>query len=52
MYVDRLASAVHCRRIVLDSLARLKDAGWSICVAINGAGDIQQAKVRATGSPI
>ena len=49
VYVDRMASAVHCRPVVLDGLARLKDAGWSIGVATNGASDIQRAKVRATG---
>ncbi|MFJ2241798.1 HAD family hydrolase [Streptomyces sp. NPDC087859] len=49
VYVDRMAAAVHCRPAVLDSLTRLKDAGWSIGVATNGASDIQRAKVRATG---
>ncbi|MET8563757.1 HAD family hydrolase [Streptomyces flaveolus] len=49
VYVDRMASAVTCRPTVLSSLARLKDAGWSIGVATNGASDIQRAKVRATG---
>ncbi|GGT04456.1 HAD family hydrolase [Streptomyces chromofuscus] len=49
VYVDRMAAAVRCRPAVLDSLARLKEAGWSIGVATNGASDIQRAKVRATG---
>lgn len=49
VYVDRMAAAVHCRPAVLDSLARLKDAGWSVGVATNGASDIQRAKVQATG---
>ncbi|MGW5658257.1 HAD family hydrolase [Streptomyces humi] len=49
VYVDRMAAAVHCRPAVLDSLARLKDAGWNIGVATNGSSDIQRAKVRATG---
>ncbi|WP_320774476.1 HAD family hydrolase [Streptomyces sp. CRN 30] len=49
VYVDRMAAAVTCRPAVLDSLARLKEAGWSVGVATNGASDIQRAKVRATG---
>ncbi|MER5975889.1 HAD family hydrolase [Streptomyces sp. NPDC001857] len=49
VYVDRMAAAVTCRPAVLDSLARLKDRGWSVGVATNGASDIQRAKVRATG---
>ncbi|GGS40360.1 HAD family hydrolase [Streptomyces griseoviridis] len=49
VYVDRMAAAVSCRPEVLESLARLKEAGWSIGVATNGASDIQRAKVRATG---
>ncbi|MFJ8510763.1 HAD family hydrolase [Streptomyces avermitilis] len=48
-YVDRMAAAVTCRPAVLDSLARLKAASWSIGVATNGASDIQRAKIRATG---
>ncbi|MET9913578.1 HAD family hydrolase [Streptomyces sp. NPDC006476] len=49
VYVDRMAAAVHCRPAVLNSLQQLKDAGWSIGVATNGASDVQRAKVRATG---
>ncbi|MFI6254330.1 HAD family hydrolase [Streptomyces sp. NPDC051016] len=49
VYIGRMAAAVHCRPAVLDSLARLKTAGWSIGVATNGSSDIQRAKVRATG---
>ncbi|MFE4626022.1 HAD family hydrolase [Streptomyces mirabilis] len=48
-YIDRIAAAVTCRPAVLDSLARLKAASWSIGVATNGASDIQRAKIRATG---
>ncbi|MEU1568623.1 HAD family hydrolase [Streptomyces mirabilis] len=48
-YVDRMAAAVTCRPAVLDSLARLKAASWSIGVATNGASDIQRAKIHATG---
>ncbi|MES5820745.1 HAD family hydrolase [Streptomyces sp. RG80] len=49
VYIDRMASAVRCRPDVLDSLAGLKEAGWSIGVATNGASDIQRAKIRAAG---
>ncbi|MER7841802.1 HAD family hydrolase [Streptomyces sp. NPDC096040] len=49
VYVDRMAAAMHCRPAVLDSLARLKTAGWNIGVATNGSSDIQRAKIRATG---
>lgn len=49
VYVDRMASAVTCRPAVLDSLARLRERGWSVGVATNGSSDIQRAKVRATG---
>ncbi|GGX85091.1 HAD family hydrolase [Streptomyces minutiscleroticus] len=49
VYVDRMADSVTCRPAVLDSLTRLREAGWSIGVATNGASDIQRAKVHATG---
>ncbi|MFJ5779541.1 HAD family hydrolase [Streptomyces sp. NPDC093094] len=49
VYIDRMAAAVTCRPAVIKSLTRLKDAGWSIGIATNGASDIQRAKVRATG---
>ncbi|MFE2838489.1 HAD family hydrolase [Streptomyces mirabilis] len=49
VYIDRMAAAVTCRPAVIDSLTRLKQAGWSIGIATNGASDIQRAKVRATG---
>ncbi|MET7694683.1 HAD family hydrolase [Streptomyces sp. NPDC005483] len=48
-YLDHMAAAVHCRPAVLDSLTRLKEAGWSIGVATDGASDIRHAKARATG---
>ncbi|MFJ4931634.1 HAD family hydrolase [Streptomyces sp. NPDC088736] len=48
-YVDRMAAAVTCQPAVLDSLARLKAASWSIGIATNGASDIQRAKIQATG---
>lgn len=49
VYIDRMAASVRCRPAVLDSLAKLKEAGWSVGVAPNGASDIQRAKARATG---
>lgn len=49
VYIDRMASSVHCRPAVLSSLERLKEAGWSVGVATNGASDIQRAKIQATG---
>ncbi|GGL91915.1 hypothetical protein GCM10010129_39610 [Streptomyces fumigatiscleroticus] len=49
VYIGRMAAAVTCRPAVLESLTRLKDAGWSIGIATNGASDIQRAKVHATG---
>ncbi|WP_053846926.1 HAD family hydrolase [Streptomyces sp. NRRL B-24085] len=49
VYIDRMAASMHCRPAVLDSLERLKQAGWSIGVATNGASDIQRAKIHATG---
>ncbi|MEU0031349.1 HAD family hydrolase [Streptomyces sp. NPDC006335] len=49
VYIDRMAASMHCRPAVLDSLGRLKEAGWSIGVATNGASDIQRAKIHATG---
>ena len=49
VYVDRMAASVSCRPAVLSSLMQLREAGWSIGVATNGASDIQRAKVRATG---
>ncbi|MFD4576127.1 HAD family hydrolase [Streptomyces sp. NPDC058417] len=49
VYVDRMAASVTCRPAVLSSLGRLRECGWSIGVATNGASDIQRAKVRATG---
>ncbi|MFF7934349.1 HAD-IA family hydrolase [Streptomyces sp. NPDC007940] len=49
VYIDRMAASMHCRPAVLSSLERLKEAGWSIGVATNGASDIQRAKIQATG---
>jgi putative hydrolase of the HAD superfamily len=49
VYIDRMAASMYCRPAVLSSLERLKEAGWSIGVATNGASDIQRAKIHATG---
>ncbi|MCL7430151.1 HAD family hydrolase [Streptomyces sp. YS415] len=48
-YVDLMASAVTCRPEVLEGLARLRAAAWTIGVITNGAGDIQRAKLARTG---
>ncbi|MDN3060994.1 HAD family hydrolase [Streptomyces sp. SRF1] len=48
-YVDLMAAAVTCRPEVLEGLARLRTAGWTIGVITNGAGDIQRAKLAGTG---
>ncbi|MEU1710083.1 HAD family hydrolase [Streptomyces sp. NPDC005706] len=48
-YVDLMSSAVTCRPVVLEGLARLRAAAWTIGVITNGAGDIQRAKLTKTG---
>ncbi|MGW5284681.1 HAD family hydrolase [Streptomyces collinus] len=48
-YVDLMATAVTCRSKVLEGLARLRAAAWTIGVITNGAGDIQRAKLAETG---
>ncbi len=48
-YVDLMAAAVTCRPEVLEGLARLRAAAWTIGVLTNGAGDIQRAKLAGTG---
>ncbi|MGW5098201.1 HAD family hydrolase [Streptomyces nodosus] len=48
-YVDLMSAAVTCRPEVLEGLARLRAAAWRIGVITNGAGDIQRAKLAATG---
>jgi putative hydrolase of the HAD superfamily len=48
-YVDLMAAAVTCRPEVLDGMARLREAAWTIGVITNGAGDIQRAKLAETG---
>ncbi|MGW7673867.1 HAD family hydrolase [Streptomyces sp. NPDC054775] len=48
-YVHAMAAAVICRPAVIEGLARLRTAGWTIGIATNGAADIQRAKLAATG---
>ncbi|MFJ4917634.1 HAD family hydrolase [Streptomyces sp. NPDC088726] len=48
-YVDLVAAAVTCRPEVLEGLARLRAAAWTIGIITNGAGDIQRAKLAGTG---
>ncbi|MEQ6027927.1 HAD family hydrolase [Streptomyces salinarius] len=48
-YVDLMSTAVTCRPEVLEGLARLRAAAWTIGVITNGAGDIQRAKLAGTG---
>ncbi|MFD8288033.1 HAD family hydrolase [Streptomyces lavendulae] len=48
-YVSLMAAAVTCRPEVLEGLARLRKAAWTIGIVTNGAGDIQRAKLAATG---
>ncbi|MFE4653583.1 HAD family hydrolase [Streptomyces sp. NPDC056707] len=48
-YVSLMSAAVTCRPVVLEGLARLRAAAWTIGVITNGAGDIQRAKLAATG---
>ncbi|MEU7649885.1 HAD family hydrolase [Streptomyces huasconensis] len=48
-YVRLMATAVTCRPEVLEGLAQLRAAAWTIGVITNGAGDIQRAKLAATG---
>ncbi|MER7982640.1 HAD family hydrolase [Streptomyces sp. NPDC095817] len=49
LYVDRMAAAVTSRPEVLSGLARLREDAWTIGVVTNGCGDIQRAKLAATG---
>ncbi|MEU3520954.1 HAD hydrolase-like protein, partial [Streptomyces sp. NPDC006654] len=48
-YVDRMAAAITCRPEVLEGLAELRAADWTIGIVSNGASDIQRAKLAATG---
>ncbi|WP_262371323.1 HAD family hydrolase [Streptomyces sp. WAC01526] len=48
-YVDLMADSVTCRPAVLEGLARLRSAAWTVGIATNGASDIQRAKLAAVG---
>ncbi|MFI0192082.1 HAD family hydrolase [Streptomyces sp. NPDC017082] len=48
-YVALMVAAVTCRPEVLEGLAHLRAAAWTIGVITNGAGDIQRAKLARTG---
>lgn len=48
-YVDLMSASVTCRPGVLEGLARLRAAAWTIGIVTNGAGDIQRAKLVGTG---
>ncbi|MGW5851848.1 HAD family hydrolase [Streptomyces sp. NPDC055254] len=48
-YVDLMSAAVTCRPEILEGLARLRAAAWTIGIITNGASDIQRAKLAATG---
>ena len=48
-YVDGMARSVTCFPGVRASLEELRDAGWTLGIATNGAVAIQTAKLRATG---
>ncbi|MGW5010467.1 HAD family hydrolase [Streptomyces parvulus] len=48
-YVDGLARCVRCVPGARDGLEALRGSGWTIGIATNGAGDIQRAKLAATG---
>ncbi|MFH8717338.1 HAD family hydrolase [Streptomyces zaomyceticus] len=48
-YVDLMAAAVTCRPEVLEGLARLRAAAWTIGIITNGASDVQRTKLTATG---
>ncbi|WP_432014972.1 HAD family hydrolase [Streptomyces cucumeris] len=48
-YVDGVARSVRCFSGVREGLEGLRRAGWTLGIATNGAGDIQRAKLAATG---
>ncbi|WP_329595911.1 HAD family hydrolase (plasmid) [Streptomyces sp. NBC_01362] len=48
-YVDLMTATSTCRPEVLEGLARLRAAAWTIGIITNGANDIQRAKLSATG---
>ncbi|MER7576858.1 HAD hydrolase-like protein [Streptomyces sp. NPDC126514] len=48
-YVDGVARSVRCLPRVREGLEALRGSGWTLGIATNGAGDIQRAKLTATG---
>jgi putative hydrolase of the HAD superfamily len=48
-YVEGVARQVRCFPGVRQGLDELRRTGWTIGIATNGAGDIQRAKLNATG---
>nr|WTE02699.1 HAD family hydrolase [Streptomyces anulatus] len=48
-YVHGIAQSSQCFPGVWEGLKALRAEGWTLGVATNGAGDIQRAKLRATG---
>lgn len=48
-YVTGVAQAVRCFPGARRGLEELRRTGWTIGIATNGAGDIQRAKLAATG---
>ncbi|MGK5446378.1 HAD family hydrolase [Streptomyces radiopugnans] len=48
-YCTDISALVTCPAEVLDGLGELREAGWRVGVATNGAADIQRAKLRAAG---
>ncbi|REE62396.1 putative hydrolase of the HAD superfamily [Streptomyces sp. 3212.3] len=48
-YVEGVARSVRCFPGVREGLGALRGAGWSLGIATNGVGDIQRAKLTATG---
>ncbi|MFJ9967328.1 HAD family hydrolase [Streptomyces avermitilis] len=48
-YVEGVARSVRCFPGVPEGLVALRDSGWTLGIATNGAVDIQHAKLQATG---
>ncbi|MER5915338.1 HAD hydrolase-like protein [Streptomyces sp. NPDC001982] len=48
-YVEGIARSVRCFPGVQEGIEALRDAGWTLGIATNGAGEIQRAKLSATG---
>ncbi|WP_432175040.1 HAD family hydrolase [Streptomyces sp. Tue6028] len=48
-YVDGIARSVRCFPGAREGLEALRSGGWTLAIATNGEGDIQRAKLTATG---